>query len=496
MLFSSTLFLFCFLPLVLSGNFLLPGRWRNAWLLAASLVFYGWGEPFVVTVMLASVAANWAFGLWVARAPTARLPLVATLAFNLGLLVLFKYADWLVGVASRVLLTLGWIRTGLPDLAVLVPADWSLHAMLFTAQGYVRLPIGVSFFTFQAMSYVIDVRRGVVAPQRNVLRLALYKSLFPQLIAGPIVRYRDVAAQIARRTVAADDFAAGVHRFVIGLAKKMLIANTVAVAADAIFAIPGAALTPACAWFGLFCYTVQIYFDFSGYSDMAIGLGRMLGFRFLENFDYPYVARSVTEFWRRWHISLSTWFRDYLYIPLGGNRRGSARTFVNLLVVFALCGLWHGAHFTFLAWGLWHGAFLVLERAGLGTRLERLPPPLRHAYALLAVTLGWVPFRATSLSHAGDYLRALAFAANGDAARWHVDLFANPLVVTALAAAVVGATPVAAAGWVRLAAATRDRVPAVVAMRTAGLLVLALLFVASCVRMAAGTYNPFLYWRF
>jgi len=495
MLFSSTLFLFCFLPLVLACNFLLPVRWRNAWLLAASLVFYGWGEPFVVAVMLASVAANWAFGLWVARAPAARLPLLATLVFNLGLLVAFKYADWLVGVTTRVLQTLGLLHTALPELATLVPADWTLHAVLFTPEGHVRLPIGISFFTFQAMSYVIDVRRGAVAVQRRLVDLALYVALFPQLIAGPIVRYRDVAAAIVQRTVAADDLAAGVHRFVIGLAKKMLVANTVAVAADAIFAIPGAALTPACAWFGLLCYTVQIYFDFSGYSDMAIGLGRVLGFRFLENFDYPYTARSVTEFWRRWHISLSTWFRDYLYIPLGGNRLGTARTLVNLLVVFALCGLWHGAHFTFLAWGLYHGAFLVLERAGLGARIERLWRPLRHGYALLAVTFGWVLFRANGLTHAVDYLRALAFAANGDAARWHLDLFASPLVLTALAAAVIGATPVAAAGCARLAA-TRESVPVAVAARTAGLLVLALLFVASCVLMAAGTYNPFLYYRF
>src|SRR5262245_218257 len=324
MLFSSTLFLFCFLPIVLLGHTVLHARYRNAWVFLASFVFYGWGEPFVLGVMLASIAANWVLGLWMQREPKAVLPLVACLAFNLGILIGFKYADWLVDATSTALVGLGILDGPLPRIAELVPADWALHSVLFTPAGNVRLPIGVSFFTFQAMSYVIDIRRGEVAALRNPIDLALYKSLFPQLIAGPIVRYRDIQDQITNRQVHVADFAYGVRRFAIGLGKKMMIANAVAEVADAVFAIPGDALAPSVAWLGIVCYTAQIYFDFSGYSDMAIGLGNMLGFRFLENFDYPYIARSITEFWRRWHISLSTWFRDYLYIPLGGNRGGHA----------------------------------------------------------------------------------------------------------------------------------------------------------------------------
>src|SRR5262245_4192396 len=495
-LFSSTLFLFGFLPVVLLGHTLLHPRYRNAWVCLASLAFYGWGEPFVLVVMLASSAATWPLGLWFQRKPNAVLPLVACLCFNLGILVGFKYADWLVDAASSVLFGLGLIGGPLPRIATLVPADWVLHDVLFTPQGNVRLPIGVSFFTFQAMSYVIDVRRGEVRALRNPLDLALYKSLFPQLIAGPIVRYRNIADQIHDRPVHVAGFAYGVRRFVLGLGKKMLIANTVAEIADAIFAIPVDALPASVAWLGIVCYTAQIYFDFSGYSDMAIGLGHMLGFRFLENFNYPYISRSITEFWRRWHISLSTWFRDYLYIPLGGNRAGPVRTMFNLLLVFVLCGLWHGASFSFLVWGLFHGAFLVIERIGLRAWLERRHAAVRHVYVMLAVMVGWVFFRADTLPHALSYLAAMVGLSGADAQLYHVSLYLNPMVVAALAAAVVGSTPIVPRATEWVLAQTSGRSGLELCSRSLGLIVVGAIMLASCLLMAAGTYNPFIYFRF
>ena len=345
MVFSSTIFLFFFLPLTLLAYFVVGPRGRNLILLAASLLFYAWGETVYLLVMLFSIAANYLFGLLIDRARergsrggTAFALAVAT---NLGLLGFFKYANFFVDNLNQVLPVLG-----------LAPMDI----------GRVHLPIGISFFTFQALSYIIDLYRNETAVQRSLLNFALYKALFPQLIAGPIVRYRDVAREIEQRTVSLDDFASGVQRFIIGLGKKVLIANVMGRAADTIFATPAETLPATLAWTGSIAFMLQIYFDFSGYSDMAIGLGRMFGFHFLENFNYPYIARSVREFWRRWHISLSTWFRDYLYIPLGGNRHGPVRTGANLLLVFLLCGLWHGASWTFLIWGVYHGIFLVLER--------------------------------------------------------------------------------------------------------------------------------------
>jgi len=497
MLFSSTLFLFLFLPCVLLGQGLLHPRLRNIWLLLTSLVFYGWGEPFVVAVMLVSVLANWLLGLWIGRSPRARLPLLACLVFNLGLLVVFKYADWLVGATSDVLVALGALQAGLPRISAVVPSDWTLHGLLFSAQGSVRLPIGISFFTFQAMSYLIDVRRGAVAAQKNPIDLALYISLFPQLIAGPIVRYSDIQEQIGRRTIDVAGIALGIRRFVLGLGKKMLIANPLAEIADAVFAIPGESLPTSVAWLGIACYTAQIYFDFSGYSDMAIGLGRMLGFRFLENFSHPYVARSITEFWRRWHISLSTWFRDYLYIPLGGNRASSGRTLLNLVIVFALCGLWHGASFSFLVWGLYHGLFLVIERVRLRSWLERHNVVLRHAYVLLTVMVGWVFFRAETLSKALAYLATMFGLGGAGSERYHLALYLNPLVVTALCAAVVGSTPLVARTMESISTrANAGETALTIGARTVGLIAIFAILLVSCLMMAAGTYNPFIYFRF
>ena len=305
------------------------------------------------------------------------------IAVNLVVLGVFKYANFFADNVNAVAAAIG-----APPLAF----------------PHVLLPIGISFYTFHAISYVVDVYRRDASAQKSPVHAALYLLLFPQLIAGPIIRYRYIADQLEQRVVSLDDFAVGVRRFVIGLGKKVLIANTVAAPADKIFSMPLAELTPAHAWLGIVCYTLQIYFDFSGYSDMAIGLGRMFGFHFPENFRWPYVADTVQEFWRRWHISLSSWFRDYLYVPLGGNRVSPARMYANLVTVFFLCGLWHGASWNFVIWGLFHGSFLVVERLGLAAAIRRLWRPLRHVYLLLVVMIGWVFFRADTLPSAVAFL--------------------------------------------------------------------------------------------
>jgi alginate O-acetyltransferase complex protein AlgI len=500
MLFSSPLFVFCFLPVVLGVYFAVRAELRNPWLLAASLFFYAWGEKLLVGVMLLTIVANWAFGLWIEhgrRRGRGRFALGFAVAFDLAILFVFKYADWLWDVIGQGLVSLGLLAEAPAPLLAGLPADSGWRTVLLDDQGRIRLPIGVSFFTFQALSYVIDVFRGEVTAQRSVLTFAVYKSLFPQLIAGPIVRYKDVAAQFAARVITTGSFAEGVRRFVTGLAKKMLVANVCAQACDQVFQIPALELTTPLAWLGIVCYSLQIYFDFSGYSDMAIGLGRMLGFTFLENFDYPYIARSVTGFWRRWHISLSSWFRDYLYIPLGGNRISPARTYANLLMVFVLCGLWHGASVTFLVWGLYHGAFLVLERAFLGRLLERLPALLRHVYLILAVMVGWVFFRATSLAQALDYLGTLCGLRRGDAPAHPWTTYCTPLLLAAIAAGVVGSTP-----WTRALAAARrrceatGRTAAAALLDTAGLLATCLLMLLSMLELAGRSYNPFIYFRF
>jgi alginate O-acetyltransferase complex protein AlgI len=487
MLFSSTVFVFLFLPLVLGLYFALGRRARNLVLLASSLLFYAWGEKLLVVLMLLSITANYGFGRWLEgaqeRAGGRGKEIVAlAVVFNIGLLVLFKYADWL------------WLfLQGAPGIGAWITSP-GLRRLLLTEEGGVRLPIGISFFTFQALSYVIDVYRRQASVQRNPIDFALYIALFPQLIAGPIVRYHDVASQIASRIVTRPLFAEGVRRFVIGLGKKMLVANVAARVADDIFAIGGGELPAAVAWLGVVCYTIQIYFDFSGYSDMAIGLGRMFGFRLLENFDYPYVSKSITEFWRRWHISLSSWFRDYLYIPLGGNRRGAARTYVNLVCVFLLCGLWHGAAWNFLAWGLFHGGFLVLERLGLGRWLEARHAVIRRVYVMGVVVVGWVLFRSPTLAYALDYLAAMSFLAAGDALTHTPLLWLDSVVVLALSAGVIGSTP-----WLpRLARSLAE--PGRELQRTAfgalGLMLLMGVFLLSALELSAGTYNPFIYFRF
>lgn len=424
MLFTSLEFLFLFLPLVLAVHCLLPMRFglRNLWLLAASLLFYAWGEPTFVLVMLASIGLNYVLALVVDAFRGRR---VGACAFalavlgNLALLGLYKYANFFTSVA----------RALLPSWQGVIP------------QTSFVLPIGISFFTFQALSYLIDVKRGAPA-QRNPFSLALYIALFPQLVAGPIVRYSTIADQIAVRRIECDLFISGFWRFIVGVNKKMLLANVLAEAADRMFAQSG----PSCAgaWLGAVAYTLQIYFDFSAYSDMAIGLGRMFGFRFLENFDYPYVSRTVTEFWRRWHISLGTWFRDYVYFPLGGSRVGRRRLVVNLAVVWFLTGLWHGANWTFILWGCLYGALIAFEKLTGWVRKIDEHRWLRLVYqpfTLLMVVCGWVLFRSDTLAAAGRHLSAM-FGFGGSVAD-EPSVFWWREIATVLVVAAIGSLPIA-----------------------------------------------------
>ncbi len=475
MVFSSPLFLFGFLPLVLLAHFLVPRSARNFLLLAAGLVFYAWGEPWFSLVLVTSIGVNYLLGLLVDRCDQtqrARVVVGIAVVLNIGLLAVFKYAHFIVDNVNLVLVAAGQSPIRLVTI---------------------ELPIGISFFTFQALSYVVDVYRGQVPAQRKLLLVALYISLFPQLIAGPIVRYGDVAGHLGRRIVTRAGFAEGVRRFVVGLGKKVLIANSLAGPADAIFAIPGSELTVSVAWFGLVCYTLQLYFDFSGYSDMAIGLGRMVGFTFLENFNYPYISRSVSEFWRRWHISLSSWFRDYVFVPLGSNRGGVWRTYLNLWLVFLLCGLWHGASWNFAVWGLFHGSFLVVERAGLSTWLFRWRS-FSHLYLLAVVMVGWVLFRTPTMGAAVTFLAAMAGRGTGTGIEHHLGLYLDAERAVVIIAGAIGSCPLwrVVWGWCETA-----RSPVVRVALDVGLVVLVMsILLASASMLAAGTHNPFIYFRF
>jgi len=487
-LFPSTVFLFLFLPGLLLLYYGAPVGLRNSILLLASLLFYAWGETVYVALMLLSIGVNYGFGLAVSGAAPARRRrwLILALGTNLASLAWFKYAGFL---AANMNVALGAI--GAPALP---KVD-------------VHLPLGISFFTFQAMSYVIDVYRGTCTVQRRLDRVALYICLFPQLIAGPIVRYHDVAEQLGARGHRSEVFVSGVQRFILGLAKKMLVANTAGGVADQVFALPAAELSAGLAWLGIVCYALQIYFDFSAYSDMAIGLGRMFGFRFLENFNYPYISQSLTEFWRRWHISLSRWFRDYLYIPLGGNRISSPRTYANLCIVFLLCGFWHGASWNFIIWGALHGAFLVLERAGLSGVLQGLPRALRHAYTLFVVLIAWVYFRAETLDQANAYVLALLGLGEGDdrLARLPLllthDVVSVVLVGALLSAPVFPALRAWFAVWDGRGSQAGEGAGASIVWSDAlrggiAMLGYGTLFLVAVAFVAAGTYNPFIYFRF
>lgn len=502
MLFSSPIFLFAFLPVFLLLYVLVGRRFRNLLLLAASVVFYTWGEGRLVAIMLTSTLIDYVAGLAIARGFTGaelssgkrhadakrRSPrqvtwLIVSIVGNLSLLGFFKYFDF-----------------GIKNLNSLLQILDSQH-LPFASPWKILLPLGISFYTFQSMSYTIDIFRGRIGAISNFVDYATYVTMFPQLVAGPIVRYETVEHELIDRNMSRTDFAEGVRRFVIGLGKKMLIANQVAVPADAVFSLPPDAWTTPLAWFGVLCYTLQIYFDFSGYSDMAIGLGRMVGFHFQENFDFPYVAQSMREFWRRWHISLSTWFRDYLYFPLGGNRHGAWRTYRNLLIVFLVTGLWHGASWTFVVWGAYHGCFLLIERAGFGDRLAATWRPLQHAYVLLAVAVGWVIFRSSDLDGAWHYLRALVGFGMGDGKLYRIELLATPVTLLAICAGAIGSLPVIS--WLRrhvleLWRSLDGSFARVVQTSWSTMMIVSLVvvFILTIMHMANDTYNPFIYFRF
>jgi alginate O-acetyltransferase complex protein AlgI len=486
LLFTEPTFLFLFLPILLGLYFIRGTREHAAYgnwlLLAASVIFYAKGGGAFTWLMLASIAFNYWMAIVVDRAhgtPAAARRLAFAVSVNLIVLGVFKYANFFADNLNALLQTIHVQPIAVPR---------------------VLLPIGISFFTFHAISYVIDVSRRDATAQKSPVHAALYLLLFPQLIAGPIIRYRDIADQLARRVVSMEGFTYGVRRFIIGLGKKVLIANVVAGPADKIFAMPPSQLSAAHAWLGIVCYTLQIYFDFSGYSDMAIGLGRMFGFRFPENFRWPYVATSVTAFWRRWHISLSTWFRDYLYIPLGGNRVSPARRYRNLVTVFFLCGLWHGASWNFVIWGLWHGSFLVIERLTAKSPVRQATnsptsgvlawPIWPHVYTMLIVMIGWVFFRAETLPGAVAFLQSLAGMTVAAPTPYTVAWYLTPELWLALAAGAIGSTP-----WVPALAARIDdgRSWSLYLLNTA---VLMATLVLSILSMAARTYNPFIYFRF
>jgi len=476
MLFTEPAFLFLFLPLLLLTYAITPARWQNVLLAIASLIFYAFGELRFVVWLLLSIGINYALALWIeATAPgRARKTVLALgIASDLVLLLVFKYAAWFVNDLNQLLAALRLAPLPVPVLA---------------------LPLGISFFTFHKISYKMDVYRGNTRAQRNPLTLALYILFFPQLIAGPIVRYHDIADQLEQRRITERERFAGIARAVQGLGKKVIIANSMALVADRILDLPPAQVSSGAAWLGVCCYTLQIYFDFSGYSDMAIGLALLFGFHFPENFAHPYSSRSVTEFWRRWHMSLSSWFRDYVYIPLGGNRGGDTRTYFNLILVFFLCGLWHGASFSFVFWGLFHGAFLVLERGWLGAVLVRVPRVLRSAYTLLVVMVGWVFFRIPSFHGALELLGKMFGIVRAGLGASPASSYLNSWGGLMLVIGALLSFPVAEWVWYRLL----DRAGAqgvTVAEFTAPLGLIAL-FVFSVMFLAAATYNPFLYFRF
>lgn len=466
MVFSSTIFLCVYLPLVLLGYYICPKKGKNLFLLIVSLIFYAWGEPKYVFLMIFSILVNYVFGLLMDKhrenKKRLKLLLVISVIIDLGLLSVFKYTDFIITNINSV------FGAGFDLLNI-------------------ALPIGISFYTFQAMSYTIDVYRDDVRVQRNLIDFGMYITMFPQLIAGPIVRYSDVQDQLAERSVTTADFSEGIMRFVVGLGKKVLLANQMGAVWTQIYAL-GGDISALMAWTGAAAYTFQIYFDFSGYSDMAIGLGRMFGFKFPENFRYPYESVSITDFWRRWHITLSTWFKEYLYIPLGGNRRGLARQALNLLIVWTLTGFWHGAGWNFVMWGLYYFAILFIEKLFLLKALDKLPRLFRHAYALLLIVIGWVIFASDDVSVMLPYLGSM-FGANG--ALGGMDVYTLLTRAALMVICCVASTELPKRLFVTAAGKMNEKAAFTVKI----VLTLALLAL-SVVFLIGDSYNPFLYFRF
>ena len=470
MIFSSTFFLCVFLPVTLILYYILPFRFKNALLLLASLVFYAWGEPVYVLLMMFSIVFNYFAGIQLGDLKSRRVRrirkrvFVFTVAVNVGILCFFKYYGFFLTNVNALLGT----HIPIKDLA---------------------LPIGISFYTFQILSYVIDVYWGNVDVQFNIIDFGAYITMFPQLIAGPIVRYEDIQRQLKKRSITLDKAADGAVWFIRGLAKKVLLANNIGMLFDTVFAIPAAQRPALTAWIGIIAYTFQIYFDFSGYSDMAIGLGKMMGFTFVQNFDHPYISRSITEFWRRWHISLSTWFREYVYIPLGGNRVNPLRHIRNIMIVWALTGLWHGAAWCYILWGLYYGILLLLEKYIWGRFLQKCPRIFQHIYTIFFFIIGWLIFTAPSASGLWDNFKAMfGLLGNGfsNSATWYyltsylILLILCILCSTPLVRTLFGMVSQAGKRWGQIVASA----------------VYVLMFITSLAYLVNATYNPFLYFKF
>jgi alginate O-acetyltransferase complex protein AlgI len=462
------IFLCVFLPIVVAGYFLLPKKSRNLWLLLASLFFYAWGEPRYILIMLFSTVFDYCNGRAISRAAkkgrhdtVGRAVLILSVVGNLGILCFFKYTDFFIENVNRA------TGIGIPVLSL-------------------ALPIGISFYTFQTMSYTIDVYRGEVEAQTNIISFGMYVCMFPQLIAGPIVRYREIAGQIDSREVSVTQVTAGLQRFLIGLGKKVLLANQIGKLWDEVSGLGAGDLSASLAWLGVLAYTFQIYFDFSGYSDMAIGLGELFGFHFPENFDHPYESRSITEFWRRWHMTLGGWFREYLYIPLGGNRKGVPRQMFNLLIVWFLTGLWHGAGWNFILWGLYYFVLLLLEKFVLKSWLEKAPAFLRHLYTMIFVVLGWALFACEDMGRLGGLLKAMfgvGVPLGNGLAMYEWEIYLPFLLLLAFAS--TGLPKKIGRDLTK----ESQRMPLLCGYTL-------LLFVLSTAYLVSGSYNPFLYFRF
>ena len=468
MVFSSTVFLFLFLPIFLTIHFIIQKKYRNIFILFSSLFFYAWGEFYLVFLMICSICVNYLIGLGLSRFEGKQKKTILLLGVlaNLLVLVYYKYT--------------GFIIDNLANIGLNIPVN----------ADSIILPIGVSFFTFQNISYLVDVYRKEVPSQKNLVHLGLYISLFPQLIAGPIVRYADIHKEIKNRKIDAAMFESGIQKFIRGLAKKVLIANSLGFIADKTFEISPSDLSSGIAWLGIICYSLQIYFDFSGYSDMAIGLGRMLGFNFKENFNYPYISKSIKEFWRRWHISLSSWFRDYLYIPLGGNRKGKQRMYLNLIIVFLVTGLWHGASWNFVVWGLFHGFFILLER-NISFPWAKKFTFLSHFYLLLTVSIGWVFFRSEDLTYAVHYIAKLfSFSKGTDISPI---IYLNNYVVFILVIALLFCTPIKTFIKNKISALAINNSTI---SNSLGRVFYLILFAFTILELSQTTYNPFIYFRF
>lgn len=472
MIFSSLLFLFRFLPLVLLLYYAVPRKLRNLVLLLVSLVFYAWGEPVYVVLMIVSILISWTGGLAVdrfrrgGREGAARIALILSVSAGLLLLGFFKYADFVLRTVNQI------AGSDIPLLSL-------------------ALPIGISFYTFQTISYIIDVYRGNASVQKNIISYGAYVTMFPQLIAGPIVQYKTIDAQLRKRRETSEEFAEGVMRFMTGLGKKVLLANNAGVLWDSIRTADPSSLPALTAWIGIAAYTFQIYFDFSGYSDMAIGLGHMFGFRFLENFDHPYLSKSATEFWRRWHISLGTWFREYVYIPLGGNRVSTAGLIRNTMIVWLLTGIWHGADWNFIIWGVYYGVLLMLEKLVYGKALEKLPFVCRHIYCMFVVMIGWYLFSYNEISGGLGYLAAMFGGGKGFLDRGTVyQLYSNAVLLIML---ILGSTHLPAKAAGALLGRVKHSNTLTVVLRGAFTIAV---FVLSVAYLVSASYNPFLYFRF